>query len=173
MSTVAHGSYIILNIRLLEKMGNSKINGGSKSGVLTTFELLNEHAEKSNRETRLCLGKIANCRQILKPFWMSMAVLWRWEHPGVVGGRATAVLAAAPLPNKGEPSRWGVCTPIAWEIPAGGGDVHSWPGLLPLGAAVRAASLCISVLVSLQHCCTQGVPRNCNASNSLLSSAVG
>lgn len=97
MSTVAHGSYIILNIHLLEKMGNSKINGGSKSGVLTTFELLNEHAEKSNREPRLCLGKIANCRQILKPFWMSMAVLWRWEHPGVVGGRATAGLAAAPL----------------------------------------------------------------------------
>lgn len=102
-------------------MGNSKINGGSKSGVLTTFELLKEHAEKSNREPRLCLGKIANCRQILKPFWMSMAVLWRWEHPGVVGGRATAVLAAAPLPNEGEPSRWGLCTPIAWGIPAGGG----------------------------------------------------
>lgn len=131
MSTVAHGSYIILNICLLEKMGNSKINGGSKSGVLTTFELLNEHAEKSNRETRLCLGKIANCRQILKPFWMSMAVLWRWEHPGVVGGRATAVLAAAPLPNKGEPSRWGVCTPIAWEIPAGGGMSTAGQGCSP------------------------------------------
>ena len=28
-------------------MGNGKINGGSNSGGLTTFELLNEHAEKS------------------------------------------------------------------------------------------------------------------------------
>jgi len=77
MSTVAHGSYIILNTHLLEKMGNGKINGGSNSGVLTTFELLNEHAEKSNREPRLCLSKIANCQQMLRPFWISMAALWR------------------------------------------------------------------------------------------------
>lgn len=117
MSTVAPGSYIILNIHLLEKIGNGKINGGSNSGVLTTFELLNEHAEKSKRGPRLCLGKIANCRQIFEPLWMRMAEGWGWARPGGAGGWAMAVLAAAPLLNEGEPSQRGGCTSEAPEGP--------------------------------------------------------
>lgn len=172
MSTVAHGSYIILSIHLLEKMGNSKINGGFNSGVLTTFELLNEHAEKSNRDPRLRLGKITNCRQILKPFWMSMTVVWRWKHPGVVGAGAwLSLLLLLFLMSVSLASR-DSAPPWHWASLPGKGCPRPARAAPPQCGGESGQSLCIPGLISLWHCHTQAVPRNCNASNSLPSSAV-
>lgn len=149
MSAAAHGSYITGNIHLLEQIGNGKINGGSNSGVLTTFELLNDHAEKSNREPGCIRGNF-------KALWMSLPVLGESTQDRSEG-RDVAVLAAAPLPSEGEPGQQEPAAPPPPEIPAGGSTASPQRGEQP-GPVYPQAYI---TPAPRNH----AVPRNWNASN--------